>query len=138
MFWVGDVDDNSIYNFCQKSQSWKTNSLWGMCWSILFWVKYTLFRKNSSWCYTGESTFCWTWVAGGGWIMWLLWEERAWEDYLYWQTQDKRTLKRINALISDIKRTPFEGRGKPEPLRGNLSGYWSRRIDEVNRIVYFE
>lgn len=68
----------------------------------------------------------------------LLWEDRAWEDYLYWQTQDKRTLKRINLLIRDIKRTPFEGRGKPEPLRGNLSGYWSRRIDEVNRIVYFE
>lgn len=68
----------------------------------------------------------------------LLWEDRAWEDYLYWQTQDKRTLKRINVLIRDIKRTPFEGRGKPEPLRGNLSGYWSRRIDEVNRIVYFE
>lgn len=68
----------------------------------------------------------------------LLWEDRAWEDYLYWQTMDKKTLKRINVLISDIKRTPFEGRGKPEPLRGNLSGYWSRRIDKVNRVVYFE
>lgn len=66
----------------------------------------------------------------------LLWEDRAWEDYLYWQMQDKKTLKRINALINDMKRTPFEGMGKPEPLRGNLSGYWSRRIDEVNRIVY--
>lgn len=68
----------------------------------------------------------------------LLWEDRAWEDYLYWQTQDKKTLKRINSLISEIKRTPFEGMGKPAPLRGSLSGYWSRRIDEVNRIVYFE
>ena len=67
----------------------------------------------------------------------LLWEDRAWEDYLYWQMQDKRTLKRINLLINDIKRTPFEGIGKPEPLRGSLSGYWSRRIDETNRIVYF-
>ncbi len=68
----------------------------------------------------------------------LLWEERAWNDYLYWQTQDRKTLKRINVLIGDIKRTPFEGIGKPEPLRGNLSGYWSRRIDDTNRIVYFE
>ena len=51
--------------------------------------------------------------------------------------QDKKTLKRINLLINDIKRTPFEGIGKPEPLRGSLSGYWSRRIDETNRIVYF-
>ena len=68
----------------------------------------------------------------------LLWEDRAWEDYLYWQKQDKKTLKRINALIGDIKRRPFEGIGKPEPLKGNLSGYWSRRIDEINRIVYFE
>ena len=68
----------------------------------------------------------------------LLWEDRAWEDYLYWQVQDKKTLKRINALISDIKREPFEGIGKPEPLKGKLSGYWSRRIDEANRIVYFE
>lgn len=68
----------------------------------------------------------------------LLWEDRAWEDYLYWQTQDRKTLKRINTLICDIKRTPFEGIGKPEPLKGNLCGYWSRRIDEMNRIVYFE
>ena len=67
----------------------------------------------------------------------LLWEDRAWEDYLYWQIQNKKTLKRINLLINDIKRTPFEGIGKPEPLRGSLSGYWSRRIDETNRIVYF-
>ena len=68
----------------------------------------------------------------------LLWEDRAWEDYLYWQMQDRKTLKRINALINDMKRNPFEGIGKPEPLKGNLNGYWSRRIDETNRIVYFE
>lgn len=68
----------------------------------------------------------------------LLWEDRAWDDYLYRQGQDKKTLKRINALINDIKRNPFEGIGKPEPLKGNLRGYWSRRIDDVNRIVYFE
>lgn len=68
----------------------------------------------------------------------LLWEDRAWEDYLYWQSQDRRTLKRLNALINEIKRSPFEGIGKPEPLKGSLSGYWSRRIDETNRIVYFE
>ena len=67
-----------------------------------------------------------------------LWEDRAWDDYIYWQTQDKKTLKRINALIKDIKRSPFEGIGKPEPLKGNLSGMWSRRIDEENRIVYYE
>ena len=52
----------------------------------------------------------------------LLWEDRAWSDYLYWQTQDKKTLKRINALIKDIQRSPYQGIGKPEPLRGNLSG----------------
>ena len=68
----------------------------------------------------------------------LLWEDRAWDDYLYWQAQDKKILKRINVLIEEMKRTPFEGRGKPEPLKGNLSAYWSRRIDDVNRIVYFE
>jgi len=60
----------------------------------------------------------------------------AWEDYLYWQAQDKKTLKRINQIIKDIARNPYEGIGKPEPLRGNFSGYWSRRIDNVNRIVY--
>lgn len=62
----------------------------------------------------------------------LLWEDRAWADYLYWQTQDKKTLKRINALIKDIARNTFEGIGKPEPLKENLSGWWSRRIDEAN------
>ena len=61
----------------------------------------------------------------------------AWEDYVYWQGQDKKTLKRINVLIQDAQREPFEGIGKPEPLKGNLSGYWSRRIDDTNRLVYF-
>lgn len=68
----------------------------------------------------------------------LLWEDRAWEDYLYWQTQDKKVLKRVNMLIKDIRRSTFEGIGKPEPLRNTLSGWWSRRIDEINRIVYYE
>ena len=66
----------------------------------------------------------------------LSWTERAWSDYLYWQTQDKKTLKRINKLITDTMRSPFEGIGKPEPLKENLSGFWSRRIDESNRLVY--
>ena len=68
----------------------------------------------------------------------LVWEDDAWEDYLYWQTQDKKMLKRVNALIKDIRRSAFEGIGKPEPLKHNLSGWWSRRIDETNRIVYYE
>ena len=64
------------------------------------------------------------------------WDNEAWEDYLYWQTQDKKTLKRVNALIQDIQRNHFEGIGKPEPLKNDLSGYWSRRIDDKNRLVY--
>jgi toxin YoeB len=68
----------------------------------------------------------------------LLWDDRAWDDYIYWQNQDKKTLKRINALVRDIQRDRFGGIGKPEPLTGNLSGWWSRRIDEENRIVYKE
>ena len=60
----------------------------------------------------------------------------AWDAYLYWQDQDKKTLKRLNLLINAAARDPFGGIGKPEPLRGDLSGYWSRRIDEVNRLVY--
>lgn len=60
----------------------------------------------------------------------------AWEDYLYWQGQDKKTLKRINMLLMEAARDPFVGTGKPEPLVGNLSGYWSRRIDQANRLVY--
>lgn len=61
---------------------------------------------------------------------------RAWEEYCYWQTKDKKTLKRINQLLQDIIRNSFTGIGKPEPLKENLSGYWSRRIDDVNRLVY--
>jgi toxin YoeB len=60
----------------------------------------------------------------------------AWDAYLYWQDQDKKTLKRLNLLINAAARDPLGGIGKPEPLRGDLSGYWSRRIDEVNRLVY--
>ncbi len=66
----------------------------------------------------------------------LAWTDVAWKDYLYWQSQDKKTLKRINKLITECMRTPFEGIGKPEPLKENLSGFWSRRIDEANRLVY--
>lgn len=61
---------------------------------------------------------------------------KAWEEYCYWQTQDKKTLKKINLLLADIQRNNFEGIGKPEPLKENLSGYWSRRIDDTNRLVY--
>jgi len=68
--------------------------------------------------------------------MTLLFSSRAWEDYLYWQQTDKAILKRINALIKDIQRSPFEGIGKPEALKHGLSGYWSRRIDNEHRIVY--
>ena len=68
--------------------------------------------------------------------MHLLWEETAWKDYLYWQKQDKKVLKRINILIKEIQRNAFEGIGKPEQLKNNLTGFWSRRIDDVNRIVY--
>ena len=66
----------------------------------------------------------------------LSWAEKGWEDYLYWQTTDKKFVKRINLLIKEIKRNPFEGIGDPEPLRHNWSGYWSRRIDREHRIVY--
>lgn len=62
--------------------------------------------------------------------------ERAWSEYLYWQLQDKKTLKRINALLQDIERNGYSGIGKPEGLKGELSGFWSRRIDDTNRIVY--
>ena len=60
----------------------------------------------------------------------------AWDDYVWWQTQDRKTLRRINLLVEAVLREPFTGIGKPEPLRENLSGYWSRRIDESNRLVY--
>ena len=66
----------------------------------------------------------------------LAWTNEAWSDYVYWQSQDKKTLKRINRLIVDTRRSPFEGIGKPEPLKENLSGFWSRRIDDTNRLVY--
>lgn len=62
--------------------------------------------------------------------------EDAWEDYLYWQAQDKKTLRKINALLKDIQRSPFSGPGKPEPLKGELSGKWSRRINDKDRLVY--
>jgi len=66
-----------------------------------------------------------------------IWFDEAWDDYVYWQGQDKKTLKRINALLKDVERKGgFEGIGKPEPLTGELSGFWSRRIDETNRLVY--
>lgn len=65
-----------------------------------------------------------------------VWFEEAWEDYLYWQMQDKKMLKRINTLLKDIERNNFEGLGKPEPLKGELSGFWSRRIDDTHRLVY--
>jgi toxin-antitoxin system, toxin component, Txe/YoeB family len=65
-----------------------------------------------------------------------IWFEKAWEDYLYWQSQDKKTLKRINQLVRDVERSPFEGIGKPEALVGNLNGFWSRRIDDKNRLIY--
>ncbi len=68
----------------------------------------------------------------------LLWDESAWEEYCYWQVQDKKTLTKINKLIKDILRNPYDGLGKPEPLKGELSGSWSRRIDSVNRITYYE
>ena len=66
----------------------------------------------------------------------LCWTDEAWNDYIYWPSQDKKTLKRINNLIADVKRSPFEGIGKPEALKENLAGIWSRRIDETNRLVY--
>jgi len=66
----------------------------------------------------------------------ITWTLVAWEDYNCWRGRDKKTLKRINALIKDTLREPFEGIGKPEPLKENLSGFWSRRIDDTNRLVY--
>ncbi|MDQ6995141.1 MAG: Txe/YoeB family addiction module toxin [Mariprofundaceae bacterium] len=66
----------------------------------------------------------------------LAWTDRAREEYIWWQAQDRKTLKRINSLIKDVKRDSFTGIGKPEPLRASLSGFWSRRIDDTNRLVY--
>jgi toxin YoeB len=65
-----------------------------------------------------------------------IFHERAWEDYLYWQSNDKAMLKRINELIKDIRRSPFEGIGKPESLKHQLTGFWSRRINQEHRLVY--
>ena len=66
----------------------------------------------------------------------LIFSEQAWEDYSYWQKIDKKLTQRINALINEITRTPFEGTGKPEPLKHALAGYWSRRINEEHRLIY--
>ena len=66
----------------------------------------------------------------------LVFSEQAWEDYLYWQQTDKKTLKRIHTLIKEAVRSPFEGIGKPEPLKHALAGYWSRRINDADRLVY--
>ena len=68
--------------------------------------------------------------------MTLTFAAAAWEHYLYWQSTDKKMLKRINTLIKEIQRSPYEGSGKPEPLKHSLSGYWSRRINDEHRIVY--
>jgi toxin YoeB len=68
--------------------------------------------------------------------MGILWEDRGWDDYIYWQSQDKKTLKRINNLIKDAQRNPFDGIGKPEALKDDLQGFWSRRINEVDRLIY--
>ncbi|WP_210455872.1 Txe/YoeB family addiction module toxin [Pantoea ananatis] len=66
----------------------------------------------------------------------LVWSENAWQDYLYWQQEDLATVLKINDLIKNIKRTPFQGLGKPEPLKNNLKGFWSRRITGEHRFVY--
>ena len=66
----------------------------------------------------------------------LIFSDKAWDEYMYWQQTDKQILKKINQLIRDIKREPFDGIGKPEPLKYELSGFWSRRISDENRLVY--
>ena len=66
----------------------------------------------------------------------IVWTAEAWASYVYWQSEDRKTLRRINLLIEDTLRNPFSGIGKPEALRANLSGFWSRRIDDTNRLVY--
>ena len=65
-----------------------------------------------------------------------IWSDKAWDDYLYWQTQDTKTLQKVNQLVKDIERNNFEAIGKPEAVTGNLSGFWSRRIDDANRLIY--
>lgn len=66
----------------------------------------------------------------------LIFHEQAWDDYLYWQKQDRKLLARLNSLIKECTRTPFDGTGKPEPLKGQLSGWWSRRLNREHRLVY--
>ena len=66
----------------------------------------------------------------------LLWSDRAWEDYLHWQDHDRKMLRKLNRLIMECQRTPFSGTGKPEPLKGDFAGWWSRRIDQEHRLVY--
>lgn len=66
----------------------------------------------------------------------LIFSEQAWDDYLYWQAHDPKMLSRLNGLVRECSRTPFQGTGKPEPLRGALSGWWSRRINQEHRLVY--
>ena len=66
----------------------------------------------------------------------LIFDDLAWEDYLYWQTQDKKNLRKVNQLIKDVQRSPFTGLGKPEPLKYELAGTWSRRINDEHRLVY--
>jgi toxin YoeB len=66
----------------------------------------------------------------------LIFSEQAWEDYLYWQAHDQKLLERLNTLIRETSRTPFQGIGKPEPLRGRLAGWWSRRLTQEHRLVY--
>lgn len=66
----------------------------------------------------------------------LSWDKNAWEDYMFWQSIDKNSLKRVNELLKETLRTPFEGKGKPEALKGNLTGYWSKRINAEHRFVY--
>jgi toxin YoeB len=68
--------------------------------------------------------------------MTIVFSKNSWDDYISWQSEDKNMLKKINELIKDIQRTPFEGKGKPEPLKYDLAGYWSRRIDREHRLVY--
>jgi len=65
-----------------------------------------------------------------------IWDEKAWEDYLYWQFHDKQMLKRVNMLIRDVERSPFDGIGKPDPLKNGLTGLWSRRINDIDRLTY--
>lgn len=65
-----------------------------------------------------------------------VWFDEAWDDYLWWQTQDKKILKKINTVVKDIERGGYDGIGKPEPLKGDLEGFWSRRIDNEHRFIY--